>query len=159
MATITQIIDGDTFVCRNNGRTFSSRARWIDAPATKLFSSSTDPRDLNQWMWGNAAKQWLISKLKGQTVIVVEHAPDAYGRTLCDWYLNTIALENSIQIQMVAAGIAANSLPYQQYDFPNTDLDLYIEILKAGASAKAAQRGFWADPAFMLPYLWKKPRK
>jgi len=161
---INYIIDGDTFIGSSNGQRNYYRARWIDSPETRKKNSKIPviPENTTHWLWAERARIYLaklFNTCPNWTVTVVSEKLDSYQRVISDWYIGEPRLENNIQIMMCDAGMTANSLPFQQYFFPNNDLDLYIEILKASATACKTQTGFWSEPNFILPYEFKRKYK
>lgn len=158
--TIKTVLDGDTLILGYNGQEFSSRAQWIDAPETKKWSqSSSDPRILKHWEWAEKSKAFLLNLVAGSQVLtIIPIQIDQYNRWVCDWYLGAeVKLATNIQVQLCAAGMSANSLPFQQYHFTaSRDLSLYVAILRNCAIAHKKKTGFWIEPDFILPYEIKK---
>ncbi|MBW4680582.1 MAG: thermonuclease family protein [Microcoleus vaginatus WJT46-NPBG5] len=158
--TIKTVLDGDTVILRYNGQEFSSRARWIDAPETKKWGqSSEDPRILKHWDWAEKSKAFLLNLAAGSQILtIIPVQIDQYNRWVCDWYLGTeVKLATNIQVQLCAAGMSANSLPFQHYHFSaSRDLSLYVGILRKCADACKKRVGFWMEPDFILPYEFKK---
>ena len=160
-ASILQVFDGDTLLLRYHSEVFVSRCRWIDTPELPRPEQDLDNAPIDyqrQWHWGQVATDWLTAQLKNRPYIrVVLKGRDQWGRWLADWYWNRVGFANSIQIALCANGLAANSLPYQQYDFrAKRDLALFKGILGTCARAKERGVGFWADPDFTLPYQYKR---
>lgn len=167
IATVNYVADGDTINFSDlSGNTFDSRARWIDAPETKKSNQSSDSEQiLLHWEWGKRSKQFLslifqpIIDTKSQ-VILYSYEPDRYGRILSDWYLNTTALKNNLQFQLISQGLAVPFLPFDKYDFPvSRELSLFKGIVDATAKAYKANLGFWPDyksGKFILPNEFKK---
>ena len=159
-AKVNYIFDGDTIVVQTLDSSFIARARWVDSPEVrKPRQRSTKPEMINHWEWGKRSHSALINLIAGQTITIIKHQLDIYGRTISDWYLGEVSLENCIQVQLARNGLVANSLPFQKYDFPNNDLELYIAILSACAVAKKNRLGFWSEPSFLLPYQLKKSQR
>ncbi|MBD2499884.1 thermonuclease family protein [Anabaena azotica] len=154
---IKSVVDGDTLLLNYSGQDFYSRARWIDAPETKKQGqSSNDPKVLKHWQWAVKSKGFLTDLIIGKTLIVIPYELDQYNRWLCDWYVNTVAATNNIQLQMCLSGMCAYYLPFQFYEFPtNRELNLYLGIVKNCAIAYKLKSGFWSE-SMMLPYDFKK---
>ncbi|MFB2983419.1 thermonuclease family protein [Microseira sp. BLCC-F43] len=158
---VNYVFDGDTIlVVRENGSSFKSRARWIDAPEIrKPRQRSNNPELVKHWEWGVLSRHFLTNLIGGKKIIVAQNELDAFGRRIGDWYFDSPDVGNSIAVILAKNGLVANSLPFQQYDFPNNDLDLYIGILSACAEAKKHKLGFWAETNFLLPYKLKKSQR
>ena len=160
-ANILQVFDGDTLLLRYYSAVFVSRCRWIDAPELPRPEHDLDNAPIDrqrQWHWGQVATDWLTAQLENRPYIrVVLKGKDPWNRWLADWYFNRVGLANNIQIQLCRNGLAANSLPYQKYDFrAKRDLALFQEIIGTCSRAKKKGLGFWSDPDFTLPYLYKR---
>jgi len=158
-STVLNIYDGDTIKCQYKNDIFISRARWIDTPEMKKQSeNSTDKRIIKHWEYAIKAKYFLINLLsKKDFLTVIPYDIDSYGRWLCDWYIDTISIENNLQLKLCNAGLAAYFLPFQYYNFTsNRELALFLSIIKSCAIANRKKIGFWSEPNFMLPYEIKQ---
>jgi endonuclease YncB( thermonuclease family) len=128
------IVDGDSL--RMGGR--SIRLDGIDAPEWDQTCLDAGGRT---WRCGQAAKQALRERLRGQTVRCHPRATDRYGRTIAAC---TLADGSDINAWMVRQGFAIAS------GFGG----LYAA---EEAEAKAAKRGIW-DGTFMTPASWRRQK-
>jgi len=104
-AKVNYVFDGDTIlVVRENGNSFKSRARWIDAPEIrKPRQRYNNPELVKHWVWGERSRQFLINLINGKKITIIQHQLDTFGRTIGDWYLgepnvkNSVAVSNSCQ--------------------------------------------------------------
>ncbi|MGG6297764.1 thermonuclease family protein [Leptolyngbya sp. AN02str] len=127
--------DGDTLRVNQNGQTVTVRLACIDSP------ESDQPG-------GSAASERLRQLLpRGQAIQLIPVDTDRYGRTVGVAFANS----RSINLQMVREG---HAVVYHQYlsNCPNSSNDL----LAAEAEARAARRGFWAQPNPVMPWDWRQ---
>lgn len=152
------VTDGDTLTLEKDGVEFKCRLRWIDAPETRKSHTSADPKILNHWEWGEKSKTFLYNLVWGKQLTVIPYEIDQYNRWLCDLYLgDRIVVAVNIQLQLSKAGMCANSLPFQLYNFPTSrDLSLFKGILTNCANAYKKKIGIWSSPDFIIPYEFKK---
>lgn len=129
---VDKVADGDT-VKLEDGR--KVRLLGINTPEIKHRNQATEAG-------GEAAKHWLVEKLKNQKVRLVTDVEqtDKYNRTLA--YLITENKEN-INVALVALGLAAvNIYP------PNL---LYVnELVEAGNRAEQAKLGIWRQSEYAV---------
>lgn len=161
LVKVNYIIDGDTFIGSVGKRRNYYRARWIDAPELRKKSNVIPemPDNLSHWLWAERSRLFLADLLRlcpNWNLTIVPNKIDSYQRVLCDWYIGEPLIENNVQVSMCLGGMATSSLPFQQYYFPNNDLDLYIGILKATAEACRDKAGFWSEPNFIVPAEFKR---
>jgi endonuclease YncB( thermonuclease family) len=128
------IVDGDSL--RMGGR--SIRLDGIDAPEWDQTCLDAGGRT---WRCGQAAKQALRERLRGQTVSCRPRATDRYGRTIAACAL---ADGSDINAWMVRQGFAIASGFGGVYAAEE-------------AAAKAAKRGIW-DGTFMTPASWRRQK-
>lgn len=127
--TVEEIVDGDTFRIRKNGKKVRVRLIGIDAPETR------DSQHKKIGFYGQEAKAYLAQRIAGQTVLLVKDVDslDRYGRTLSYVYLENGSF---INLEMVENGYAKiNTVP------PNVT---HAETLKkAQRKARGQNKGLW----------------
>jgi endonuclease YncB( thermonuclease family) len=128
------IVDGDSL--RMGGR--SIRLDGIDAPEWDQTCRDAGGRT---WRCGQAAKQALRERLRGQTVSCRPRAIDRYGRTIA---VCALADGSDLNAWMVQQGFAIAS------GFSGT-------YAAEEAEAKAAKRGIW-DGTFISPASWRRQK-
>lgn len=158
VSPVNFVNDGDTLILEKDGVEFKCRIRWIDAPETNKGHSSTDPKIINHWDWADKSKSFLYNLVWDKKVTVIPIEIDQYNRWVCDLYLgDRIITSTNIQLQLSNAGMCANSLPFQMYNFPTSrDLSLFKGILTNCANAYKKKLGIWSSPDFIIPYEFKK---
>jgi endonuclease YncB( thermonuclease family) len=160
VSPVNFVTDGDTLILEKDGVEFKCRLRWIDAPETYKGQgkSNTDPKILDHWDWGLKSKNFLYNLVADKNVTVIPIEIDQYNRWVCDLYLgDRVTTSANIQLQLSNAGMCANSLPFQVYNFPTPrDLALFKGILTNCATAYKKKLGIWSSPDFILPYEFKK---
>jgi endonuclease YncB( thermonuclease family) len=150
------IIDGDTIMFQENGTKIYSRARFIDCPEIqKLGQKSDDAKVLRHWHYGLLAKGYLANLLEGHDLIIENHEIDMFGRNLSDWYIDKVSLENNIQVLLIQEGFAFLAPPVNKFFFSQSELDLYMKILKCASIAYNNKIGIWQEEIF-LPYEIRK---
>ena len=123
------IYDGDTFRVQCDGREQKIRLCGIDAPEAKQ-PLGIESRDY---------LRSLIAKAKGQ-VIVVEMDRDKYNRTVAEVLFETAEGEQSVQEEMLTAGMAYH---YKQFSGNCHNADAFDTAEEIG---KSQQRGVWKFP-------------
>lgn len=123
------IYDGDTFRVQCDGREQKIRLCGIDAPEVKQ-PLGIESRDY---------LRSLIVQAKGQ-VIVIEMDRDRYNRTVAEVLLESPSGEQSVQEEMLKAGMAYH---YKQYSGNCHNRDVF-DI--AEGIGKSQQRGVWRFP-------------
>lgn len=163
--SIFYVIDGDTLLLGKTKDGVLGRFRWVDAPEISHGKTPKTEVQKSQYYWGEKSRLYLNNLLKNKTIIVIQNGVDQYNRIIIDCYIDNskdkLLFENNVQINLVRNGICANTLPFQQYEFKNDDVNLYCEILKAGSKAFNEKLGFWSDNTgnFTLPYYFKRITK
>ena len=144
---VIHIVDGDTIdILTADKTTIRIRLNGIDAPETGQ-------------PFGKNAKQYLSEFIGGQTVRVVTHDKDRYGRTIGDVYFEdaagpdfkpgTVLPPWNINRELVKRGLAWH---YKKYsDDENLEMD---EI-----RAKERKLGLWSDARSIPPWEWRKLSK
>jgi len=120
------IYDGDTFRVKCDGREEKIRLCGIDAPELKQPP-------------GIEARNYLrgiLAKAQGR-VIVIEMDRDKYGRTVAEVLFDTPEGEQSVQEEMLKAGMAYH---YKQYSGNCHNRDVFDAAEEIGRSQ---QRGVW----------------
>jgi endonuclease YncB( thermonuclease family) len=139
-AKVQSTSDGDTLKATIRGSTYKVRLLSVDTPETNFQGRS-------QGVWGEAAKTRFKEFLpKDASIrIVFDKTPcDIYGRML--GYIEKDGVD--LNRKLVEEGLAATFCV-----FPTTArCDSYAQALR---DAMAAKRGFHADTAFELPYLYR----
>jgi len=129
-ATVTRVIDGDTFDVRMNETKETVRLLGIDTPETK------DPRKQVQ-CFGREAHDKLASLIEGKVVRLVadesQGERDKYHRLLRYTYLTDGTNINAVLVQ---EGFA---FAYREY--PVRQLEAFIQLER---TARSAKRGLWS---------------
>ena len=144
---VVHIIDGDTIDILTADKTkIRIRFNGIDAP------ESGQP-------FGKNAKQYLSEFIGGQTVRVVTHDKDRYGRAIGDVYLNdvpgpnfrpgTILPDWYVNRELVKRGLAWH---YKKY---SDDENLAMDEIRA----QQRKLGLWSDVRHVAPWEWRKLSK
>lgn len=123
------VYDGDTFRVRCGNREQKIRLCGIDAPEAKQ-------------PLGIEARNYLrslVARAKGQ-VIVMEMDRDKYGRSVAEVLLESPSGEQSVQEEMLKAGMAYH---YKQYSSNCHNRDVFDTAEEMGRSQ---QRGVWGFP-------------
>ena len=135
-ATVLHVIDGDTIIVRTaKSRRIKIRLYGIDAP------------EWNQ-PGGSDAKA-ALRQLRGQTVAFRKMDTDHYGRTVAivDY------MGRCINLDLVAKG---NAWFYPRHC---TEPWFCLQLRIAGAQARAAGLGLWADKDPVPPWEWRKSER
>lgn len=137
------VYDGDTFRVKCDGREQKIRLCGIDAPEVKQ-PLGIESRDY---------LRSLIAKAKGQ-VIVVEMDRDKYGRIVAEVLLETPEWEQSLQEEMLTAGMAYH---YQKFSGNCHNADVFDTAEDIGRSGL---RGVWKLPGGgERPWDYRKQNK
>lgn len=127
---LVKTIDGDTLLVRVEKETVALRMIGI-----KCF----DPDGTRDPFagWGQQATHWLVEHLREKPLRVLAHHPakDKHGRALATLYLDG----DDIGLELIRQGLAMAYTPY-----PFAAMSRYLQEQE---TARAARRGFWADPA------------
>lgn len=134
---VTYVYDGDTIsVTKPNNAKYRVRLVNIDAPeVAHKEKSQAQP-------YSNQAKQYLMSMIMNQNVLIKEHGTDTYGRFLGEVYLNKLNVNKA----MVANGYAW-AYRYKLEDQEYSQLE---------NNARAKKIGLWKSPNPINPYEWRK---
>lgn len=108
-ATVTRIIDGDTFVAAFDlgfgvRIEMSCRMAGIDTP--EIFGV---PKDSEEYKAGMRAKDWLTEQVMGKTIFIESRKFEKYGRALVVAYHEepiNLNFDMSINRQMIDLGLA-----------------------------------------------------
>jgi endonuclease YncB( thermonuclease family) len=132
---IVGIADGDTVTLLDASNTsYRIRLLGIDAP------EKAQP-------FGKVSKQVLSDRIFGKNVQLQVRGNDRYGRTL-----GKIRFEGSdINLELVREGLAWHYKHYASDQFPG-DAVLYAQTEQ---EARSAQRGLWAYPDPIEPWVWR----
>jgi endonuclease YncB( thermonuclease family) len=120
------IYDGDTFRVKCDGRENKIRLCGIDAPEVKQ-PLGIESRNYLRSLLGKAKEQ----------VIVIEMDRDRYGRSVAEVLLDSPSGEQSVQEEMLKAGMAYH---YKQYSDNCHNRDVFDS---AEAIGRSQQRGVW----------------
>lgn len=123
------IYDGDTFRVRCDNQEQKIRLCGIDAPEAKQPLGIESRNYLRS----------LVASSQGQ-VIVIEMDRDKYGRSVAEVLLESPSGEQSVQEEMLKAGMAYH---YKQFSANCHNRDVFDT---AEEIAKAQQRGVWGFP-------------
>jgi endonuclease YncB( thermonuclease family) len=137
-ATVTEVVDGDTFnaVDKNTGDVMTIRMAEIDAP-----EESYKHKGIFQ-DYALESKQALSDLVFGKTVSITPLAIDVQGRYLSKVSFNGV----DINKKMILTGAA---WAYEPYVFDKSLFD-------AQTKAKNKSLGLWALPNPLAPWIWKK---
>jgi endonuclease YncB( thermonuclease family) len=137
------IYDGDTFRVKCDSREQKIRLCGIDAPEAKQPLGIESRNYLRS----------LVTKAKGQ-VIVVEMDRDLYDRTVAEVLFDTPEGEQSVQEEMLKAGMAYH---YKQFSGNCLNGDVFDTAEEIGKSQK---RGVWKLPnGGQRPWDYRKQNK
>ena len=126
------VADGDTITVLNqNNESVKIRLGGIDCPESSQ-------------VYGNNAKQFVVSKVSGKRVRIVPDTIDRYGRTVGIVLING----ENLNEQIVANGHGWVYRKYCTADFCN-------DWLKQEETARDAQIGLWADKNPQPPWEWR----
>lgn len=153
---VQSVEDGDTITITDVSNQ-KTRVRFAcidtaEVPHSDAENNSQDPIDKNQFVWGNKAKQRLVSLIKqgGNRVLLNIVDTDRYGRKVAE-----VRLKNGTFAQqvLVREGLA---MVYRQYikSCPSA-----TEVEQAEAEAKQQQLNIWADSQFTPPWDWRRNKK
>jgi micrococcal nuclease len=153
---VKRIADGDTItVVDGQNRDVKIRFACVDAPEvphTKQDRSSYDPADLDQFRWGERARDRLTELIEqgGDRVGLTVVDEDRYGRKVAE-----VRLPNGTLVQEVLAreGLA---VVYRRY-LNNCRSAAAVE--QAEAQAKQQRAGVWGDSQFVMPSVWRHRSK
>ena len=134
LGRVVGILDGDTLRVMHDGTAVKVRLYGIDAPEKKQA-------------FGTQARQFTSDLVFKQTVLVLSHGSDRYGRLLGDVWL---ADGHTLSQVLVRAGMA---WWYRQYAQDDTTL------AALEAEARVARRGLWVDAVPVPPWEWRKERR
>lgn len=128
LGRVVAVIDGDTIGVLHDGREERIRLADIDAP------EKGQP-------YGQASKQALSELVFNREVLIEPRSTDRYGRTVARVRLGEV----NVEAEQVRLGLAWYYLRYGQ-DPP---------LIALEQSARAAQRGLWAEPSPCPPWDWR----
>lgn len=147
---------GDTItVVDRRNRDVKIRLACVDAPEvshTKRERSSYDPADLDQFRWGERARDRLTGLIEqgGDRVRLTVADEDRYGPQVAE-----VRLRDGTLVQEVLAreGLAVF---YRKYA-GNCRSSAAVE--QAEAEAKQQRVGVWGDSQFVAPSVWRQKNK
>ncbi len=131
---VVGISDGDTISVLREGKAVKVRLYGVDAPEKGQA-------------FGTKARQLTAELAFQQTVTVVIHATDRYGRSVGEVLLPD---GRNLGQELVRAGLA---WWYRQYA-PKDAVLAQLEV-----EARAAKRELWADAQPIPPWEWRKPHR
>lgn len=123
------VYDGDTFRVKCDGKEQKIRLCGIDAPETKQ-PLGIESRDYLRSLVAKASNK----------VIVIEMDRDKYNRTVAEVLFDTPEGEQSVQEEMLTAGMAYH---YKQFSGNCHNADVFDTAEEIG---KSQQRGVWKLP-------------
>jgi len=124
------IYDGDTFRVKCDGREEKIRLCGIDAPEVEKQPLGIESRNY---------LRSLVAQAKGQ-VIVIEMDRDRYGRSVAEVLLDSPSGEQSVQEEMLRAGMAYH---YKQFSRNCHNSEVFDTAEQIG---QAQKRGVWQLP-------------
>ncbi|MEG5236990.1 thermonuclease family protein [Microcoleus sp. AT9b-C3] len=137
------IYDGDTFRVRCDNQEQKIRLCGIDAPEAKQPLGIESRNYLRS----------LVAQAKGQ-VIVIEMDRDKYGRSVAEVLLESPSGEQSVQEEMLKAGMAYH---YKQFSANCHNTDVFDTAEEMGRSTR---RGVWRLPnGGERPWDYRKQNK
>jgi micrococcal nuclease len=153
---IKRIADGDTItVTDNNGKDLKVRFACVDAPEiahTIKERNSTKAVDVDQFKWGEKAKQRLQQLIKkgGDKVKLTITDTDRYGRNVSE-----VRLPDGTLVQQVLTqeGLVQVYKPYLK-NCPSATL-----VQNAEADAKKRRAGVWSDKKYVPAWEWRSKNK
>lgn len=153
---VTRVADGDTITVSDaRNRDVKIRFSCVDSPEvshTKRELSSNDPADLNQFRWGERARERLLQLIHqgGDRVGLTVVDEDRYGRRVAE-----VRLPNGTLVQEVLAreGLAVFYRKYAR------NCRSAASVERAEAFAKQQQAGIWSDSQFVQPSVWRHRNK
>jgi endonuclease YncB( thermonuclease family) len=128
---VVGISDGDTLSVLREGKAVKVRLHGVDTPEKAQA-------------FGTQARKFTSDAAFQQTVTVMVHNTDRYGRLVGDVLLPD---GRSLNQELVKAGMAWWYRPYAPND---------ITLAQLEAEAHAAKRGLWADAHPVPPWQWRK---
>lgn len=154
--TVQSVEDGDTItvtdVFNQETRVRFACIDTAEVPHSDAENNSQDPIDKNQFVWGNKAKQRLVSLIKqgGNRVLLNIVDTDRYGRKVAEVRLTNGTFAQQV---LVREGLA---MVYRQYikSCPSA-----TDVEQAEAEAKQQQLNIWADSQFTPPWDWRRNKK
>lgn len=127
-----RVIDGDTFVLKNEDNSFSTVRIWgIDAPEKKQ-------------KFGDKATSFLTSLIVEKPIRLLVKSKDKYGRLVCQVFHEDM----DIGLAMVRMGFAWHYVSITKNK----------ALANAQAEAKRQQLGLWADPEPTPPWVYRIPK-
>jgi endonuclease YncB( thermonuclease family) len=137
------VYDGDTFRVKCDGKEQKIRLCGIDAPETKQ-PLGIESRDYLRSLVAKASNK----------VIVIEMDRDKYNRTVAEVLFDTPEGEQSVQEEMLTAGMAYH---YKQFSGNCHNADVFDTAEEIG---KSQQRGVWKLPnGGQRPWDYRKQNK
>jgi micrococcal nuclease len=144
---VNRIIDGDTYeIVDSWGNLTTIRLACADTPETRRNNDKTENANASQLYWGNLAKN-RVAQLISQSNNIIWFNPNggkSYDRTVGDVYLTNGTF---IQSTLAMEGLAMLD---QRYNNCNSSEQ------QAQAYAQWYRSGFWNDPNFIAPWLFRK---
>jgi endonuclease YncB( thermonuclease family) len=128
---VVGISDGDTLSVLREGKAVKVRLHGVDTPEKAQA-------------FGTQARKFTSDAAFQQTVTVMVHNTDRYGRLVGDVLLPD---GRSLNQELVKAGMAWWYRPYAPND---------IMLAQLEAEARNAKRGLWADAHPVPPWQWRK---
>lgn len=132
-AEVVRVVDGDTFVLNDYKRI---RLYGIDCP------------ELDQPL-GTAAAELTRELTMTQSVTVVAHYLDRYGRTVATIYLED---GRCVQEELLLSGLAWVDTRYCR-------ADICVEWLQLEDEARKHCTGLWGEPKAIAPWEWRKGKR
>lgn len=129
---VTSVSDGDTLKILVDGEEFKVRFYGVDAPETAQ-------------RFGDKAAAFTRKRIQGQTVTIIVHDRDQYGRVVGEVYHKG----ESINRLLAREGLA---WWYRNYAQDDGDLS------RLSAAAKKAKKGLWADESPVPPWDFRRQK-
>ena len=130
---VNSVHDGDTMRLTCSGQKIKVRLYCIDTP------------ELAQRPWGPESREFLRSHV-GDTVELLEHGKDRYGRILAE----VISEGQNLNLALVESGHAAVYVKYCK-------LDGYYQAEKKASNELL---GIWSSPGLhQMPWAWRKKNR
>ncbi len=130
---VVKVKDGDTIVIlTENNQEVTIRLKSIDAPEKKQ-------------PFGQKAKEFVIEKIAGKEVKVIQTSKDRYGRTIGFVIFN----DQNLSYELVKNGLAWHYVKYSN--------DATLQNLEN--QARNNKIGLWSDKTSISPWKFRKLRK
>ena len=138
---VSRVVDGDTIIVKKGATKLTIRLVGIDAP--EVSHAKNQPGQ----PFSQQSTKHLAGLVLNKTVDIKSHAPDRYGRTLGEVFLDG----NNINLEMVKSGLAE---VYRGTPAKGQDMEPYW---KAEEEVRKSGKGMWVlGDKYVSPREWRK---